>query len=43
MTQPTRDEAMVATMRSLRVFSRQAEYPGFTGGNLQEMSGLMTR
>lgn len=43
MTQPMREEATVATIRSFLIFSRQAVYPGFTGANLQDSSGVITR
>lgn len=41
ITQPINDEATVATIRSRRVRSKQAAYPGLTGSNLQEVSGWM--
>lgn len=33
----------MATIRSLRILSKQAAYPGLTGSNLQESSGWMIR
>jgi hypothetical protein len=41
--QPIREDATVATIRSLRIFSKQEEYPGLTGSNLHDASGWITR